>query len=589
MTERIQRRLAAIVSADVVGYSRLMGVDEAGTLATLRAHRAETIDPKITEHGGRIVKTMGDGLLLEFPSVVDATRCMVEIQLGMAQRNQGIDEGRRIAFRVGINLGDIIIEGEDILGDGVNVAARLQEIAEPGGISISRRVHEDVQERLDARFDDAGEQSLKNIARPVQVWRWSPAQTPAAIAPETVTGGVLPLPDKPSIAVLPFNNMSGDPEQEYFADGMAEDIITALSRSPWLFIIARNTTFTYKGEKVDVKRVAQELGVRYVLEGSVRKAGNRIRATAQLIDGTTGGHVWSERYDGELADIFDLQDEITRNVVASIQTQVHLTASEPARKSNRPDLTVWELTMRGWQLLYDFSPESFTTAKTLLEEAIAHDPNSAEAHLVLALIHYHDAIMGFVNDNQTSLTTARELARRATRLDDQNEYAHWTLGLCYMGLARHGESIAALERAVELNPNCSVAYGSLGTALSLVGRIDESIANQEIAIRSNPRDPSIFFRFTGIGLAHYLAGRYDAAIEWASKAVHRMPTWYLGHFLLAASHMQANRLEEAKAAVDRCREVLPDASVSQLDRLPLTDATDMERFRECLRKAGLPD
>jgi tetratricopeptide (TPR) repeat protein len=245
--------------------------------------------------------------------------------------------------------------------------------------------------------------------------------------------------------------------------------------------------------------------------------------------------------------------------------------------------------MRGWQLLYDFSPESFTTAKTLLEEAIAHDPNSTEAHLVLAMIHYHDAIMGFVNDNQTSLTTARELALRATRLDDQNEYAHWALGICYMGLGRHGESIAALERAVELNPNCSVAYGSLGTALSLVGRVDESIANQEIAIRSNPRDPSIFFRFTGISLAHFLAGRYDAAIEWADKAVHRMPTWYLGHYLLAASHVQLDHLAEAQAAVEHCREVLPDASVAHLDRQTLRNPADMERFRDSLRKAGLPE
>jgi TolB-like protein/class 3 adenylate cyclase len=589
MTERIQRRLAAIVSADVVGYSRLIGVDETGTLAALRAHRAEMIDPKITEHGGRIVKTMGDGLLLEFPSVVDATQCMLEIQTGMVERNQDIDEDQRIIFRVGINLGDIIIEGEDILGGGVNVAARLQEIAEPGGVSISRRVYEDVQERLDAIFDDSGEQSLKNIAKPVQVWRWSPAETSAAITTETVTDGVLPLPEKPSIAVLPFDNMSGDPEQEYFADGMAEDIITALSRSPWLFIIARNTTFTYKGEKVDVKRVAQELGVRYVLEGSVRKAGNRIRVTAQLIDGTTGGHVWSERYDGELADIFDLQDEITQNVVASIQTQVHLTASEPTRKSRRPDLTVWELTMRGWKLLYDFSPESFATARTLLEKAITRDPNSAEAHLVLSVILYHDALMGFANDIQTTRDTAHQHALRATRLDDQNEYAHWALGLSCFGLARHEEAIRALERALELNPNCSVAYGSLGTALNLVGRPDEAIANQEIAIRSNPRDPSIFFRFTGISLAHYLARRYDDAIEWADKAVHRMPNWYLGHFLVAASHVQANRLAEAKAAVDRCRQVLPDASVSQLDRMPIQDTTEMERFRDSLRKAGLPE
>jgi TolB-like protein/cytochrome c-type biogenesis protein CcmH/NrfG len=383
--------------------------------------------------------------------------------------------------------------------------------------------------------------------------------------------------------------MSGDPEQEYFSDGITEDIITALSRSPWLFIIARNTTFTFKGKKIDVKRMAKELGVRYVLEGSVRRAGDRVRVTAQLIDGTTGGHIWSERYDGHLADVFDLQDEITQNVVASIQTKVHLTAGQPVESSKRPNLTVWELTMRAWKLVYDFSSESYATAKTLLDEAITLDPNSTEAHLILAVIHYHDAIMGLVKDKETSLALSRQLALRAVRLDDQNEYAHWALGLSCLALARHEESITVLERAIELNPNCSVAYGSLGTALNLVGRVDEAIVNHEIAIRSNPRDPSIFFRFTGISLAHFLAGRYDDAIEWANKAVHRMPTWYLGHFLLAASYIQANNLLKAKTAVDQCREVLPDASVSQLRRLPLKNAIEMNQFRECLLKAGLPE
>jgi TolB-like protein/Tfp pilus assembly protein PilF len=464
----------------------------------------------------------------------------------------------------------------------------LQEIAEPGGVALSDTARKFLDGKLANGFRDTGEKQLKNIAEAVRVFVFGDGETETS---NSVSGvdAPLPLPDKPSIAVLPFDNMSGDPEQEYFADGMSEDIITALSRSPWLFIIARNTTFTYKGVNVDVKRVAQELGVRYVLEGSVRKAGNKIRATAQLIDGITGGHVWSERYDGELADIFDLQDEITRNVVASILTQVHLTASEPTGRSERPDLTVWELIMRGWQLLYDFSPESFTTAKTLLEEAIALDPNSAEAHLLLAAVHFHDALMGYVSDRQTSLSTANQLALRATRLDDQNEYAHWALGLSYWGLARYEEAIAGLERALELNPNCSVAYGSLGTVLSLVGRIDEAITNHEIAIRSNPRDPSIFFRFTGVSRAHFLAGRYDAAIEWADKAIRRMPTWYMGHFLLAASYIQANRQVEAKAAVSRCREVLPDASLSQLDVIQIKDANEMERFRDSLRKAGLPE
>lgn len=395
--------------------------------------------------------------------------------------------------------------------------------------------------------------------------------------------------DKPSIAVLAFENMSGDTEQEYFSDGITEDIITALSRSPWLFIIARNTTFTYKGESVAAKQIAEELGVRYVLEGSVRRAGDRIRVSAQLIDGLTGGHVWSERYDGQLADVFDLQDEITRQVVASVLTRVHLAASEPIEQRPRPNLTVWELTMRAWYLLYDFTPEAYDAAQTLLKQALDLDPDSAEANLVLSLIHHHIALMGFTNERDVHVSSAIDLARRATKLDDRNEYAHWALGISCWGLRKYEESIAALERAVELNPNCSVAYGSLGTILCLVGRLDESIANQNIAIRSNPRDPSIFFRFSGIAMAHYLAGRYDTAIEWANKSIHRMPQWFFGHFLIAASHMQAGRQDEAKTAIDRCLEVLPDASVSQIECFPLKDADQMERFRECLLKAGLPE
>ncbi len=396
-------------------------------------------------------------------------------------------------------------------------------------------------------------------------------------------------PDKPSIAVLAFENMSGDPGQEYFSDGITEDIITALSRSPWLFVIARNTTFTYKGESIDVRQVADELGVRYVLEGSVRRSADRIRVTAQLIDGATGGHVWSERYDGQLADVFDLQDEITRNVVATILTKLHLTAGAVAiERGTRPDLTVWELTMRAWHLVYDFAPESYDSAKSLLERALARDPESAEATLVLSLIHHHISLMGFASDYVPVMTTARDLARRATRLDSHNEYAYWALGISLWGLHRHDEAIAALERAVEINPNCSVAYDSLGTALALVGRIDEAIANQEIAIRSNPRDPSIFFRFTGIALAHYLAGRHDQAIEWAERAIHLMPQWFYGHFLLAASHLEAGREAKAIAAMARCREVLPGAAIPLLERFPLKDPHRMERLRNSLRQAGLP-
>ncbi|MEO1139122.1 MAG: LuxR C-terminal-related transcriptional regulator [Pseudomonadota bacterium] len=397
------------------------------------------------------------------------------------------------------------------------------------------------------------------------------------------------MPEKPSIAVLPFANISGDPEQEFFSDGITEDIITALSRSPWLFVIARNTTFTYKGENVDMRRVATDLGVRYVLDGSVRRSGHRIRVTAQLIDGTTGGHVWSERYDGELEDVFDLQDEITRNVVASIQTSVHLTAAPPQERSPRPDVTVWELTMRAWHLLYDFTPKSFVTAKGYLDQALAIDPDSAEATMILSLINHHMALLGFVDNYVETVTVAHALGQRAARLDPRNEYAHWAHGISCWGLHKHDESIGALMRALELNPNCSLAYGSLGTVLGLVGRVDEAIENQQIAIRSNPRDPSIFFRFSGMAMAHYRAGRYSDALDWATQAIHRMPTWYVAHFLGIACRRKLGLPDEAARAVAECLKSLPKSRVRDLDRIPFKNRSEMDDLRNELRLAGLPD
>ncbi|SMX47907.1 LuxR C-terminal-related transcriptional regulator [Maliponia aquimaris] len=408
-------------------------------------------------------------------------------------------------------------------------------------------------------------------------------------ATATMAPDLPPRPDKPSIAVLAFENMSDDPGQEFFSDAITADIITALSRSPWLFIIARNTTFTYKGSSVDVRRVAAELGVRFVLEGSVRRAGDRMRVSAQLIDGLTGGHVWSDSYDGETRHVFDLQDAITRQVVASIQTIVHRsTIEEPVERLSRPDLTVWELTMRSWHLLYDFTPEAYAAAKTLLERALAIDPESAEANMVLSLINHHIALLGFAPDPAPAMEAAYALGRRATRLDDRNEYAHWALGISCWGLHRLDEGIAALERAVELNPNCSLAYGSLGTALAIAGRAPESIAHQDIAIRMNPRDPSIFFRFSGLALAHYVAGDFEHAILWAERAIHRMPRWYLAHFLLAASHVALARPEQARAAATACRAVLPGISVRDAERMPLKDAARMREFRERLRASGFP-
>jgi TolB-like protein/class 3 adenylate cyclase len=371
--ERVERRLAAILAADVVGYSRLMGEDEDGTLSHLKALRRELIDPKITEYRGRIVKTTGDGLLVEFPSVVDAVRCAVAVQRAMTERNADVPANRRIEFRIGINVGDIVVEDDDIFGDGVNVAARLEGLAEPGGICISARVHEDIAGRLDLTVEDTGEQSLKNIARPVRVYRVSfeaPASDRRVSGTPPVQSAPLALPDKPSIAVLPFQNMSGDPEQEYFADGMVEEIITALSRIRWLFVIARNSSFTYKGQAVDVKRVGRELGVRYVLEGSVRKGGNRVRITAQLIEAETGAHLWADRFDGATEDVFDLQDRVASSVAGAIEPTLH--AAEIARSTRHadPEVTAYDLLQRSHAMFFS-SARRIPEALELMEQAIA--------------------------------------------------------------------------------------------------------------------------------------------------------------------------------------------------------------------------
>jgi adenylate cyclase len=385
------RRLAAILAADVAGYSRLIGANEEGTLGQLKALRAEIIDPKIVEHHGRIVKTTGDGLLVEFASVVDALRCAAEIQNAMAKGNAEIAAEKRIEFRIGINVGDIVIEDGDIFGDGVNVAARLEGLADPGGISVSARVQEDVAGKLDLTFEDLGEQSLKNIARPVRVYRVSNAavQSPSPVAPSA-----LPLPDKPSIAVLPFQNMSGDPEQEYFADGMVEEIITALSRIRWLFVIARNSTFTYKGRSVDVKQVGRELRVRYVLEGSVRKVGQRVRIATQLIDATIGNHVWAERYDRPLADIFAVQDEITERVVGAIEPELYAAEHLRSQRKLPESLDAWECVIRALSCITQSSLAGYNEAEALCRRAITVSPNYGQAHSLLSWRCFCGALTG---------------------------------------------------------------------------------------------------------------------------------------------------------------------------------------------------
>ena len=582
--ERVKRKLTAILSADVKGYSRLMGEDELSTIETLKRYR-EIMGTLIERFQGRVVDSPGDNVLAEFASAVDAVECAIDIQKELKQNNAELHENRRMEFRIGVNLGDVITDGERIYGDGVNIVARVESLAEGGGICISGTVYDQVENKLRIEYEYLGAKEVKNITKPVRVYRVLTEPIDAASEARTV----FDLPEKPSIAVLPFVNMSGDPDQEYFSDAITEDIITALSRSAILFVIARNSSFSYRGKSMDIRRVSKELGVRYILEGSVRKSGNRLRVTAQLIDGITGNHVSAEKYDGDLKDIFELQDQITQQVVASIPWQIQFDISEKLNRLDRPDVKTWDLLARGIKLFYEATKESLAAAETLFRRTIVSAPASCDAHWLLAGVLIHQAFMGYASDKKTTSSEAYELAKKAIVLEGRNEYAHWAMGMIDLYRGNHNKAIAEYQRAIELNPNCSLAYGSLGTALNYSGEFDESIRNNEIAIRSDPMDISIAFRFTSIALAHYLAGRYGEAEEWARKAVYRKPNWYMGHTMLAASLAQLNRLKEAKETVDNYLQLFPHARISALKEHPFKNPNDVLRLEEGLRKAGLPE
>ena len=583
---KVTRKLRAILSADVKGYSLLMADDEVHTIQTLKAYRSLMSD-LIQQHSGRVVDNPGDNLLAEFSSAVDAAECAVEVQKKLKKENAKFVEDKQLQFRIGVIIGDVLQDGDRIYGSGVNIAARIEGIAEPGGICISRNAYDHVKDKLDLGFDYIGEHEVKNIKEPVRVYKILLDKD----APKPLVEEQLEFPDKPSIAVLPFDNMSGDPDQEYFSDGITEDIITALSRSPWMFVIARNSSFSYRGKAVDVKIVSRELGVKYILEGSVRKAGNRIRVTAQLIDGIMGSHVWAEKYDGELQDIFDLQDQITQQVVATVQTQIHLYDGEKVTSVEHPNVAIWEILARGWKLLYDLTKESFVSAEKILRRAVAYDPTSCDAHLLLANVLYHQVIMGYVSDNRDVIfLEAYEIANRAVSINEKNENAHWVLGMIQQLRRKHDLAIAEYERAIELNPNFSLAYASLGDALGEIGNSDESIKNINFAILLNPIDPSIFFYYTGLALAHFMAGRYSEASQWARKSVHRKPSWRGGHALLASSLAQINLFEEAKEAVKNYLKNFPNETISDLQMVFAIRRPDKaHQFEEGLRKAGLPD
>jgi adenylate cyclase len=552
------RRLAAILAADVAGYSRLIGDDEEGTLNRLRSIRAEVTDPKIREHRGRIVKTTGDGLLVEFTSVVDALRCASEIQSVVAEGNANAAAEKCIAFRIGINVGDIVVEDGDIFGDGVNVAARLEGLADPGGICVSARVQEDAGGKLDVSFEDLGEQNLKNIARPIRVYRVRHDVVKSQSSGKPVDAvPVLPLPDKPSIAVLPFANMSGDPEQEYFADGMVEEIITALSRIRWLFVIARNSSFVYKGKAIDVKQVGRELGVRYVLEGSVRKSGGRVRITTQLIDAQSGTHLWADRFDGSFEDVFDLQDKVAFSAAGVIEST--LQAAEIRRAADRPttDLTAYDLYLRARPDCRSWDRERIRSALGLLERALERDPKFGPALSLAAVCHHHFTTIGGVDDPAMHRRAALGYAQRALQAapSDPGTIAEVAYMHGYFGEDIE-PAIKLIDRALALNPSFYGGWGISGWLRLWAGHLDVAVEHLQTAIRLSPLHPNATQAY-GIAVAHFFQGRFSDAIAMFVTALDELPGHAGIYRYLASCYAHAGRLDDAREIIKRLRTITP--------------------------------
>ena len=508
---RVQRRLTAILAADIAGYSRLMGADEEGTLARLRAVRHELVNPKITQHHGRVVKTTGDGILVEFASVVDALRCAVEVQRSMTQRNAEVSSEKRIDVRMGINVCDIIFAGTDLFGEGVNVAARLERMAEPGGICVSSRAKEDAEGKVDIGFTDLGEHELKNIARLIRVYRVEMEAQPVKMRM------ALALPDKPSLAVLPFPNMSGDPAQEYFADGMVEEIIMALSRVRSFFVIARNTSFTYKGKAVDAKQIGHDLGVRYLLAGSVRKAGDRVRITAQLIDATTGSHIWSDRYDGGVEDIFDLQDRITENIVGAIQPSLLLAEIERTKRKRPESLDAYECMLRAYPYIWAFDPSANATALDHLQRAIEIEPDYPPALALAAWCQARKVIYNWTPELDEAKAEGLRLAKLAGDANNGDPMVLTALGAAHSVIGDLERASALIEKAVALDPNSAMAWNRSGWVNAFLDRPEIAIEHFERAIRLSPFDPMNFNCYFGIRNAHFAAGRYEESLAWCRK------------------------------------------------------------------------
>ncbi len=624
--QHLKRKLVAVIAADVAGYTRLMGADEDATMVAWWSHRKELIDPTIAGYEGRIVKHTGDGFLAEFPSVLDAVRCAVAMQSEMARRNADVPEDRRMRFRMGVNLCDIMSDDEDIYGDGVNIAARLESLAEPGGVSISGAVHEQVRGKLDFSWEDLGERRVKNVAEPVRAYRMNPqtAAAPAHRAPGrrkvwAVAGiaaalvvvavvaawylyprpspppaadvhatemAALAPPDQPSIAVLPFDNMSGDPEQEYFVDGITEDLITDLSQVSGLFVIARNSVFTYKGKPVKVQQVGRELGVQYVLEGSVRKSGNRIRINAQLVDAKTGRHLWAARYDRELTEVFALQDEVTAKIVSALAVKLTVGERERLSRAAVTSPEAYDTLLRGLELLRRFTRETNAEARVLFEKAIALDPQYARAYADVALTHGMDVTFGWTDAPEAANARGLEFARNGLALDDTLPQVHFALSNTYLRHRRYDESIAADRKSIGLDPNYADGYASLAISLAYAGRPEDGLKAIRKAMRLNPRHP--FFYVWNVGHAYFMMGRYEEAATAFERVLERNPQFPGGHMTLAATYGHLGRTVDAEWEVEETLTLLPDFSLASERRRALyKNPADLERYIEGLRKAGL--
>jgi TolB-like protein len=583
--KRTQRRLAAIVAADVVGYSRMMERDEPGTLALLKSRRRSVLKPLVAQHQGRVFKFTGDGVLIEFGSAVNAVQCAVDLQESMAAANSEQPDESAVVLRIGVNLGDVMIEGSDLYGDGVNIAARLEGLAEPGGILVSGTAYDYVRNKVKVGFEDLGAQTVKNIAEPVRTYRVQLGVFTARMRP------ALALPDKPSIAILPFQNISDDPGQEYFADGMVEEIITALSRLRWLFVIARNSSFTYKGRAVDAKQIGRELGVRYILEGSIRKAGNRVRITGQLVDTSTGVHLWADRFEGDLADIFDLQDQVTASVVGAIAPKLEQAEIERAKHKPTESLDAYDHFLRGMADFLLRTVEGNSHALLQFHRAIELDPNYATAYGLAARCYSQRKGRGWATDLVQEKAEAERMAWRAVELGQDDAVALTSAGLTLGYVVGDlDEGAALIDQALVLNPNLALAWLYSGYLKVWLGEPEAGIESITRAMRLSPRDPQLFHAQSLTAVAHFISGRYAAALSWAEKAVRANPDDTLSNGAVAACAALGGRLVVAEKAAARLRHLQPQLRISDLMELfPLRRPEDRARWIDGLRKAGLPE